>query len=294
MKPDKAINRISEDLSVGKRFNRSTFVAEIWEDRAQDIQTYRTIALDIKYAHFRNIPRRIIRCLDHFGIDYDSREVRERLDAYYLFIGVVDDAIDHTGLEIGGQVLSRLTARLPVFDKETQTSHVNLVTDVLRREIGEEATASVLTGFHELYEAVINERKAETIAVYVEQRKLVGQLTAEISYLIIEPFLRNKRTRFQRFLKNVGAVGCLIDSVIDLSSDRSAGLLSFPPTARNVITLVGETIRESLTLTVKHPALLIVFLAAVIDNVRDVSRRCDPPVIVPVSAIRKESAASVV
>jgi len=51
---------------------------------------YQTLASDPRYAHFLNIPERIIRCLDYFGIACDRAEVRERLRAYYLCIGVAD------------------------------------------------------------------------------------------------------------------------------------------------------------------------------------------------------------
>ena len=54
-------------------------------------RAYQVIARDPRYAHFVNIPRRIIRCLGHFGIVFDRVEVRQRLSSYYLFIGVVDD-----------------------------------------------------------------------------------------------------------------------------------------------------------------------------------------------------------
>ena len=55
------------------------------------LELWETIARDPRYAHFINIPERIIHCLDHFGINYDRVEVTRRLRAYYLFIGVVDE-----------------------------------------------------------------------------------------------------------------------------------------------------------------------------------------------------------
>ena len=65
---------------------------------------YQAIAANRKYRHFTRIPRRIIRCLDYFGLDCDSVVVERRLRAYYLFIGVIDNAIDSGQLQVS-QVL---------------------------------------------------------------------------------------------------------------------------------------------------------------------------------------------
>ena len=43
---------------------------------------YQAIARDPRYAHFMNLPERIIRCLDYFGITCNRIEVRQRLRAY--------------------------------------------------------------------------------------------------------------------------------------------------------------------------------------------------------------------
>src|SRR5216684_1045414 len=96
---------------------------------------YQTIALDPRYAHFANIPERIIRCLNHFRVVCDPIEARKRLLSYYLFIGVVDETIDCGRLEIGQQVLDRFSTRIPCLDEETQRSAVNLMTEILKQHI---------------------------------------------------------------------------------------------------------------------------------------------------------------
>src|SRR5712692_3362709 len=230
---------------------------------------YQAIARDPRYAHFINIPERIIRCLDHFGIACNPVEVSQRLRAYYLFIGVVDDAIDSGKLEIGKDILERFHARVPCFDDRTRASRVSLVTEVLKQDISDDVYPLVVGKLHELYQAVVTERKAETIAAYIEQRKVVGRLTAELSYVLIRPFLDGDTRNVGRFLKRVGAVGCLIDSVIDLRSDAQLGLVFFKPTIGDFLKLLMITLREGLSLSMEHAALLSVFLEAVSDNVRD-------------------------
>src|SRR6266436_2032138 len=176
---------------------------------------YQAIARDPRYAHFINIPERIIRCLDYFHLAANRIEVRQSLGAYYLFIGVVDDAIDSGKLEIGRDVLDRFQHRVPCSDDRTRASRISLVTEVLKRNISDDVYPEVVSKLRELYLAVAAERKAEKITAYIEQRKAVGRLTAELSYVLIRSLL------------------------------------------------------EGLNVSMKHPALLGVFLEAVSDNVRD-------------------------
>jgi hypothetical protein len=255
---------------------------------------YQAIARDPRYAHFINIPERIIRCLDHFGIAGNRIEVSQRLRAYYLFIGVADDAIDSGKLEIGKDILERFQARVPCFDDRTRASRVSLVTEVLKQYISDDVYPLMVGKLHDLYRAVIKERKAETITAYIEQRKVVGCLTAELSYVLIQSFLEGEGRNFRQFLKRVGAVGCLVDSVIDLRADAQLGLLFFKPAIGDFLKLLISTLREGLSVSMKHPALLGVFLEAVSDNVQDRFRagsRSEPRLI---ASPRKEGVPSVV
>jgi hypothetical protein len=70
-------------------------------------------------------------------------------------------------------------------------------------------------------------------------------------------------------MQEVGAVGCLVDSVIDLSVDHRRGLLSFTPTWRDYLRLARAASGEGLTIGIKHWRLTSVFLHAILDNVRD-------------------------
>src|SRR5260370_34033596 len=88
---------------------------------------YQAIARDPRYAHFINIPERIIRCLDYFRLASNRIEVRQRLRAYYLFIGVADDAIHSVTLEIGRDILERFQHRVPCSDDRTRAARISLV-----------------------------------------------------------------------------------------------------------------------------------------------------------------------
>jgi hypothetical protein len=282
------------DLFPNERGGLSPWFA-LPEEAVVDVERlYQTIVLDPKFAHFVHIPERIIHCLDHFGVGCDRMEIEVRLRSYYLFIGVVDDAIDSGQLEIGKQILERLGTRIPSFDEQTRVSCVHLATEVLKRDISDEVYPAVLMKLHELYRAVVKERKARTIAAYIEQREAVGCLTAELSYLLIRPFLKGECQDFCDFMKRVGAVGCLVDSVIDLAVDAELGLLSFQPATGDFLKLVSCTARKGLSLSLKHPALFRLFFEAVSDNVQDRFRTGGGSPRRLISFRRRENVASVV
>jgi hypothetical protein len=284
------VRRKKVDYNFAKEISMTETIAH---DRDFDL-AYQAIARDPRYAHFINIPERIIRCLDHFGITCNRIEVSQRLRAYYLFIGVVDDAIDSGKLEIGKDILERFHNRVPCFDDRTRGSRVSLVTEVLKQAISDEVYPLAQAKLHDLYLAIVAERKAETITAYIEQRKVVGRLTAELSYVLIRSFLGSDGRDFRRFLKRVGAVGCLVDSVIDLRADTRLGLVSFKPTIGDFLKLLISTLREGLTVSMKHPALLGVFREAVSDNVRDRFRGGERSAPRFIAASGKEGVPSVV
>ncbi len=279
---------------VDYNFAKEISMTEIIADTCDFDLAYQAIARDPRYAHFINIPERIIRCLDHFGITCNRIEVGQRLRAYYLFIGVVDDAIDSGRLEIGKNILERFHNPVPCFDDQTRESPVSLVTEILKQDIGDDDYPLVVAKLHELYRAIVTERKAETITAYMAQRKVVGRLTAELSYRRIRSLLEGDVRSLRRFLIRVGAVGCLVDSVIDLRADARLGLVSFKPTIGAFLTLLLGTLREGLSVSMKHPALLGVFAEAVGDNVRDRFRAGGRPTSRLIVTPKKEGVPSVV
>ncbi|MGA9996336.1 MAG: hypothetical protein WBP93_13035 [Pyrinomonadaceae bacterium] len=241
---------------------------------SRDMQTdiewlYQAISHDSRYRHYVRIPERICRCLDHFNVTSSRSAVKERLHSYYLFIGVVDDAIDSSQLEAGREILKQLENSALLFDEETKQSSARLVTEILKRHISPDVYPAVLIKLEELYRAVVLERKSGTMRAYIEQRKTIGCLTAELSYMLIRPLLKSEHADLCRFLKQVGEVGCLIDSVIDLRADERHGLLSFRPTLRDYLKLTLQTLHEGFKVTAKHPRLLGLFLEAVSDDLLD-------------------------
>jgi hypothetical protein len=238
---------------------------------------YGALARDARYGHYVRIPGRICRCLDYFKVAASRSAVRERLHAYYLFIGVVDDLLDAGRVEAGAEILERLgDGSRADFDEASRLSHVRLVTEVLQRHIGEDVRASASLKLGELYRAVVGERAAATVREYIEQRKAVGRLTAELSYLLIRPLFARECEDLRRFLQEVGEVGCLVDSTIDLRSDGRLGLISFRPTPRSHLRLAARTLREGLRVSLKHPRLSGLFLEGLCDDLFD-RLRARPP-----------------
>lgn len=235
---------------------------------------YRALARDARYGHYVRIPERICRCLDYFKVASERRAVKERLHSYYLFVGVVDDLIDSGRVEVGREILEQLgdggsSGGGASFDAESKHSRARLVTEVLKSHISPEIYPPVFEKLEELYRAVVGERESGTMRAYVEQRKAVGRLTAELSYLLIRPLLGRECVDLRRFLQQVGEVGCLIDSTIDLRHDARQGLLSFRPTLKDYFRLAARTLREGVTVSLRHPRLSGLFLEGLGDDLFD-------------------------
>jgi len=240
------------------------------EQASDDLQSrYVAISRDSRYRHYVRIPERICRCLDHFKVSFSRRAVRERLHAYYLFIGVVDDVIDSSQPEAVREILRQLKNPKSFFEEEVKESDAQIVTEVFKRHISVETYAIIVAKLEELHRVVIGERSCGTIKTYIGQRKAIGALTAEVSYLLIQPLLKNEHRDLRRFLQKVGEVGCLVDSVIDLKADAKASLLKFNPTLRDYLKLISETLKDGLGILRTHTRLLGVFLEAITDNLLD-------------------------
>jgi hypothetical protein len=157
----------------------------------------------------------------------------------------------------------------PFFDEEAKESHAKLVTEVFKSHISHETYPAIAAKLEELYRAVVSERESTTMSAYIEQRKAIGCLTAEASYLLIQPLLVSEHKGLRRFLQKVGEVGCLMDSVIDLRADVRSGLLNFRPTLKDYLKLVSQLLRDGLKILLRHTRLLGLFLEAITDNLLD-------------------------
>jgi hypothetical protein len=240
------------------------------ENLPGDLQpAYRAIAGDPKYAHFIRIPGRIMRCIDYFGINCERAKAKDRLLAYYLFIGAIDHALDSARIETGRLVLEYFKTPLPCFDEACINSEVRLVTEILKSQISEESYFSIREKLGRLYRRVLRERAAVSMSEHIRARKAVGALTADVSYLIIRSSLDGEHGLLRRFMKQVGAVGCLIDSLIDLGPDRRLGLLRFEPSIADRAQLFRHAVSEGLRVLSAHPFLFGLFLPAIVDNLRD-------------------------
>ncbi len=256
-------------------------------------RAYDDLANDPKYRHFVRIPDRIIQCIDYFGIACDHTAVRAKLHTYYLFIGIVDDAIDSGRIDTGKLILDYLSNPDPEFNEEVRRSSVRLMTELLKFHISDRIYPVMMDRLRRLYEEVISERAANSIDSYIGHRECVGALTAELSFLLIHSGLSEDNDGLCEFMKQVGAIGCLIDSLIDLNKDRRLGLLAFQPGMIDYSKLIVSILRKGVRVSLRHPRLYGLFFRAVIDNMRDPFRAERTFPRTPFTADRKDEAASV-
>lgn len=255
-------------------------VARLSSEDAADA-VFDRIAREPRYQHFVRIPNRIVSCLDYFEVVVDRAAAERALCAYYLFIGVVDQALDSGDDRIATMVFDRLKSL--VIDHSV-VSDAAFMTETLKRELDHNTRPMIVRKLRDLYARVVDERSASSIETYIESRKQIGQLTAEVSYLLIRPLLSNEETQLCRFMERVGGVGCLIDSVIDLRADERRGLLNFEPTLRCRMKLIWSALVAGSSIALAHPRLIGLFLQAIADDIRDRFTRIDcvaPPLVSP-------------
>jgi hypothetical protein len=254
---------------------------------------YRDLSADPRYRHFVRIPDRIIQCVDYFGVACDHAAVKAKLHAYYLFIGVVDDAIDSSRIDAGKLILEYLSTPAPEFDEAAGYSSVRLITEILKVHINHGDYSAMMDKLRNLYGEVVSERGATSIDSYIGHRKSVGALTAEVSYLLMRPSLRDDNDHLCEFMRQVGAIGCLIDSLIDLNRDRRLGLLGFAPGPWDYAKLIVSIGQNGLRISLRHPRLYGLFFRAVLDNLRDPFRTGPTLPRSSFASDRKDEAASV-
>lgn len=195
----------------------------------------------------------------------------EVLRAYYLFIGVVDEALDVGNLDLGSRILQSFILKEPHNSRNTlfAASIPGLMTNVLRQHTTDNDHPLISANLAELYREVVSERMAPSIGAYIHHRKMVGIRTAELSYLLIRGLLQGDTYRVSQLMMHVGKVGCLIDSLIDLKMDSRARLLNFRPSVIDRLQIAVCALWEGGQTIFRYPALTMVFAEVVADNIRD-------------------------
>jgi hypothetical protein len=179
---------------------------------------------------------------------------------------VIDDALDSGETQTATIVFEHL-ARASV--QPSSNSDVALAASSLGSFLNNEIRPTMIEGLHELYERVLDERSADSIESYIERRKVVGRLTADLSYLLIRPVLIGETSSLRVFMQRVGEIGCLVDSIIDWRADRRQGVFTFEPNVADYFKLARKTCADGLTILRDYPQLSGVFAQAIIDNVCD-------------------------
>jgi hypothetical protein len=210
--------------------------------------------------------------MDQLDLRYDRALCESRLLTYYLFLGVVDEALDTGQRSVGEEILRRLESPEPDADGLTCGSDIAFMTEGLKQSIPMASYRFIERRLKRLYSAVVAERSANTFATFARQRERVGRLSADVSYWLVEPLLSKPSPALRRFLRQVGAVGCLIDSIVDLTSDMRRGLLSFRPTIGHRLRWMGRTARRGIPLLLTHPRMSAIFGDAIVDTLRDRQR----------------------
>jgi hypothetical protein len=171
----------------------------------------------------------------------------------------------------------------------SRASDVSIVTEMLKRHIEEDSRVPILRALQCAHREVVRERAATSVSTYISHRKALGRATARQSYLLIQSAWAEPDQNLCRLMEEIGAVGCLVDSVIDIGEDHRLGLLNFDLTAVNYGKLCFSTGIAGMRVLVKAPALVFLLAEAILDNVRDRGR--SRPSLTPQAASSRQSIA---
>jgi hypothetical protein len=207
--------------------------------------------------------------LSFFGVARDKDRLSAALLAYYIFIGVTDEAIDGGERDGGEEILARLASPFVSLSQDIGCSDAEFMAEILKLHFPASSAARIRKKFGALYKINLKERHAGTMRVFAKTRRLLGSVTADISYWLIRDHLSADVPKLRRVMKQAGAVGCLFDSLIDARYDQHAGLIAFHPSMLDWLYLCGQTLVLGIKLGLAHPRLIVLFLDAMIDNVHD-------------------------
>ena len=243
-----------------------------------------------RYAHYGRIPARMWRCLVRFGVDSNESAVLNSLRIYYLFVGLCDDILDDNRGPLDGAWLLEMLFSEPAARERAPCGHSGVaplesIAPQLRLLCKAADELQIQGHFHGLLSAVRQERHCNSMKDYVAARKMVGRLTAKISYLLIAHHLERPSTELCDFFCEVGEAGCLVDSAVDLRADWKAGSLGFRPTLLDKIRLHGSTAQLAARLAWRHPGMANIFIEGIVDTVTDrTADRCPSRGPVPLTA----------
>src|SRR5574341_2032708 len=135
------------------------------------LHRYLAIVSDPKYCHFTRIPERIVRCLDRFHAKFDREAVRDRLLAHYIFVGVVDDAIDSGQSRVAETVFDSMGGPASDLSENLSISDVVVVSEILKSHLDGDLRVAMLN----LLRQALHEIHGERAAVSRSEERRVGK-----------------------------------------------------------------------------------------------------------------------
>ena len=233
---------------------------------------YQALVNNSSYSHFTRIPERIVRFLYRLQIKFNRQTVYERLLSHYLFIAVVDDAIDSGEDGVERIVFDRFSAVAGNLNEVSDASDITIVTEVLKSHVEDVNRVPMLRSLQRAHHEVLCERTATSIGTYMKHRKALGRATARQSYLLLRSALSAPNPQLCRLMEEIAAVGCLVDSLIDVGDDQRSGLINFDLTVVDYARLCFSTAIAGFRVWTRRPSLTLLLAEAVLDIFRDRGR----------------------
>lgn len=256
---------MSLELLLTNNFN--SLITDTQKSQAQ--KNISLLLQDEKYAPYLKIADKVPHFLDYFQMDYDKQGVKTSLSLYFLWLKCIDEELDTGDEHIGEQVKQNLLNSQPNITEEIIASTPLLLSEVLKVQTTPATYHHLLENLHELYDSTLSEKTAPSMSQYIYQRKKSGILTAQGAFIMMEPHLLTHNHKFVSFFQQLGALGNIVDSVVDLRNDIHSQTYSFHVTFLDVVQLYTQTSKDAIKVILQHPRLVKQFSKSAVNVLKN-------------------------
>jgi len=209
-----------------------------------------------EYFSYLRVPKKVCEYLQYFKVNHEAKEIMGRLDIFFLWLKNVDECLDSKN--VNGKVFLDRFQENEINMENDDIYEGIILTDILR-EITLNQNQDVLKGLGELYGAVLLEKDAENMHNLIEAKEKIGEHCASSTITIISPYME-KNERFNRFFIELGVIGNLADTIVDIKKDYKNGGIKFKLRFSEYIELYDRFLIKGAGMIIKHPLLIKSFL----------------------------------
>jgi hypothetical protein len=238
----------------------------IQEESGADRSQIEQLVMEDRFAEYRSLCARFTTLLDYFNINYNKEKVRKKIGVFSIWLKLMDDLMESE--DIGERILIQLRDKEVHLDEKKLEEPDSFFTELFKQQIEPQSYDTIISDLDVLYQSAVKEDNSQTIDEYISNCRVVGSLTGEVLYKIVQPDLSGNSEEFRTFFRDLGTLVELADSCWDIRKDRSN--LKFNIGLQETLKLYTVTAIEGLKMFKKYPKMSIEFIRSVKRNLRHI------------------------